>query len=110
GVFCGLGNPQSFLKTLARLGVDPVDCIQFEDHHRYRPYELRRLAQQVREKRAKALVTTEKDVVNLCDDCDALVAPLPIYWLKVRMRIEGEAELLKLIESRLRPPEPHARS
>src|SRR5205085_3388333 len=57
GVFCGLGNPQSFLRTLARLGITPVDWVEFEDHHRYRPYELRRIAQQFRAKGATALVT-----------------------------------------------------
>lgn len=102
GMFCGLGNPQSFLRTLARMGVAPVDWVEFADHHRYRPHELRRTAQQLREKGATALVTTEKDAVNLCDGCDEMVAPLEIYWLKVRMNIEGEAELVREIERRLR--------
>ncbi len=102
GMFCGLGNPQSFLRTLAQMGVVPVDWVEFEDHHRYRPDELRRTARQLRQKGATALVTTEKDVVNLCDECDELMAPLEIYWLKVRMKIEGEAELVREIERRLR--------
>jgi len=102
GMFCGLGNPQSFLRTLATMGIVPVDWVEFEDHHRYRPYELRRIAQQLREKGATALVTTEKDAVNLCDGCDQMAAPLKIYWLKVRMKIEGEAELVREIERRLR--------
>ena len=101
GMFCGLGNPQSFLRTLARMGVTPVDWVEFEDHHRYRPHELRRIAQQLRQKGATALVTTEKDAVNLCDGCDQMAAPLKIYWLKVRMKIEGEAELVREIELRL---------
>jgi tetraacyldisaccharide 4'-kinase len=101
GMFCGLGNPQSFLRTLARMGIAPVDWVEFEDHHRYRPHELRRTAQQLREKGATALGTTEKDAVNLCDGCDELVAPLEIYWLKVRMKIEGEEELVREIEKRL---------
>jgi tetraacyldisaccharide-1-P 4'-kinase len=84
------------------MGIVPVDWVEFEDHHRYRPYELRRIAQQLREKGATALVTTEKDAVNLCDGCDQMAAPLKIYWLKVRMKIEGEAELVREIERRLR--------
>jgi 3-deoxy-D-manno-octulosonic-acid transferase len=101
GMFCGLGNPQSFLRTLARMGLSPVDWVEFEDHHRYRPHELRRTARQLRQQGATALVTTEKDAVNLCDGCAELVAPLEIYWLKVRMKIEGEAELVREIERRL---------
>jgi len=71
--------------------------VEFEDHHRYRPNELRHMAAQFRAKGAKALITTEKDAVNLCDDCDSLIAPLPLYWLKIGMRIDGEAELIKAL-------------
>ena len=101
GVFCGLGNPRSFYRTLDALGTRYVDCVEFEDHHRYRPNELKRIAEQFRRKGAMALVTTEKDAVNLCDGADDLLAPLPLYWLKIGMRIEGEAELLAEIERRI---------
>ena len=101
GVFCGLGNPRSFHRTLDALGTRYVDCVEFQDHHRYLPNELTRLAEQFRRQGAVALVTTEKDAVNLCQDADELLAPLPLYWLKIGMRIEGEAELLAQIERRI---------
>ena len=101
GAFCGLGNPQSFYRTLEGLGIHCVDHVEFEDHHRYRPNELTRIAEQLRRRGATALVTTEKDAVNLCDGADDLLAPLPLYWLKIGMRIEGEAELLDEIERRI---------
>ncbi|HMC61251.1 MAG TPA: tetraacyldisaccharide 4'-kinase [Candidatus Solibacter sp.] len=101
GVFCGLGNPQSFLRTLRRMGVQVAGSVEFHDHHRYRPHELRYLSHELRKQGATALVTTEKDSLNLCDGCDELAAPLGIYWLKVRMRIEGAEELVKEIERRL---------
>jgi tetraacyldisaccharide 4'-kinase len=101
GVFCGLGNPRSFYRTLDALGTRYVDCVEFEDHHRYLPNELKRIAEQFRRKGAMALVTTEKDAVNLCDGADELLAPLPLYWLKIGMRIEGEAQLLAEIERRI---------
>ena len=101
GVFCGLGNPQSFLRTLARMNVPVVGSVEFEDHHRYRAREVRWSAYQLRKQGATALVTTEKDSVNLCDGCAELSAPLEIYWLKVRMRIEGEEALVKEIRKRL---------
>jgi tetraacyldisaccharide 4'-kinase len=101
GAFCGLGNPQSFYRTLEGLGTHCVDHVEFEDHHRYRPNELIRIAEQLRRRGATALVTTEKDAVNLCDGADDLLAPLPVYWLKIGMRIEGEAELLDEIERRI---------
>jgi tetraacyldisaccharide 4'-kinase len=101
GAFCGLGNPRSFHRTLDSLGTRYVDCVEFQDHHRYLPNELTRMAEQFRRQGAVALVTTEKDAVNLCQDADELLAPLPLYWLKIGMRIEGEAELLAQIERRI---------
>jgi tetraacyldisaccharide 4'-kinase len=98
GVFCGLGNPRSFYRTLDALGTRYVDCVEFGDHHRYLPHQLTRIAEQFRRQGAVALVTTEKDAVNLCHDADELLAPLPLYWLKIGMRIEGEADLLAQIE------------
>jgi tetraacyldisaccharide 4'-kinase len=101
GVFCGLGNPQSFYRTLETLGVRFADCLEFEDHHRYLPSELTRMAEQFKRNGATALVTTEKDAVNLCDGADELVMPLPLYWLKIEMRIDGETELMAQIEQRI---------
>ena len=46
-------------------------------------------------------MTTEKDAVNLCEGADDLLAPLPLYWLKIEMRIEGEAELVAEMERRI---------
>ena len=94
---CGLGNPLSFRRTLESLGVAAVDWVEFPDHHRYRPDELRRVAQQAAARGATALVTTEKDVMNLPDDWAPLVAPLELYWLRVAMAIDREAEFFEWI-------------
>lgn len=96
--FCGLGNPQSFRRTLAGIGVAPVDWFEFEDHHKYRPQELARITARARAAGATALLTTEKDSVNLCLGCDDLVSPLRLYWLKVTMEIEREDELLATLQ------------
>ncbi len=101
GVFCGLGNPEAFRRTLARMGVEPVAWLDFEDHHRYRARELRRISEEMRVQGATALVTTEKDVMNLCESSDDLLAPLPLYWLKVAMTIDREPEFVAEIERRL---------
>jgi len=97
GGFCGLGNPQSFRRTLERLGVEPAAWFEFDDHHRYRPRELRSMAQQTGAAGATALVTTEKDAVNLCAGFHEATAPLEVYWLKVRMTIDREAGFLSLV-------------
>lgn len=99
--FCGLGNPESFWSTLLHMGIQIVDCVEFGDHHSYRPREVRLLKEQFRTAQAEAVVTTEKDAVNLCDSAAQLLSPLRLYWLKVRTEIEEEAEFLSAVEHHL---------
>ncbi|HTS30297.1 MAG TPA: tetraacyldisaccharide 4'-kinase [Bryobacteraceae bacterium] len=99
--FCGLGNPQSFRRTLEGLGLELADWVEFDDHHRYRPQEMQRLAQSALAQDATVLLTSEKDAVNLCDEADDLCEPLPIFWLKVRLKIDGEREFVDALERRI---------
>jgi 3-deoxy-D-manno-octulosonic-acid transferase len=95
--FCGLGNPRAFWSTIEELGLEVVFRWAFRDHHSYLPPELQRLALQARGAGAEILVTTEKDALNLCENAASLVAPLKMYWLKIGVEIENEAEFLRLI-------------
>jgi len=95
--FCGLGNPDAFWQTLDQLGIRPVFTWSFQDHHLYRPSELRRLAAQACNHGAALLVTSEKDAMNLPGNFAELIAPLDLYWLEVETRVNDEAALLSLI-------------
>ena len=75
--------------------------IEFDDHHRYRPSELRHLAHHMAASGATALVTTQKDSINLCEGAAELAAPLPLYWLEIGIRIERQEEFLRAIENRI---------
>ena len=92
-----MGNPRSFWSTLEELKLDLVFHWAFGDHHSYRPDELQRLLAQAQDCGAEALVTTEKDALNLCDGATAIVSPLKLYWLKIGIEIEREEELLQQI-------------
>jgi tetraacyldisaccharide 4'-kinase len=100
--FCGLGNPGYFWCTLEQLGLHAEVRIEFEDHHVYRPRELRYMGRQFREDGVEAVVTTEKDLVNLCEDPDHFLEPLPLYWLRIGVQIDREDEFLEAIAQRLR--------
>jgi hypothetical protein len=50
---------------------------------------------------AAAIVTTEKDAVNLCQDCDDLLRPLPLYSLRIAMEMDGLDEFMECLETRL---------
>lgn len=101
GVFCGLGNPRAFRLMLREMGMEPVEWVDFEDHHRYQPNELRRVAHLLAAKGAQAAVTTEKDAMNLFESAGDLLGPLPLYWLRVAMQVERESEFLEEIERRI---------
>ncbi|HWB99448.1 MAG TPA: tetraacyldisaccharide 4'-kinase, partial [Bryobacteraceae bacterium] len=102
--FCGLGNPEAFWKTLRQLGLDPVERLEFGDHHTYRPNELRRMLQNFRLAGAEALLTTEKDSINLGESGAHMLAPLPIYWLQIGLEIDREDEFLRVVEQAIAPP------
>jgi tetraacyldisaccharide 4'-kinase len=104
GAFCGLGNPASFQTTLDLLGIHPVGYVTFGDHHKYDARELRSLAHQFCAAKAQAAITTEKDTINLCEGAIELLAPLPVWWLKIGVEIEREAEFLEFIERRIARP------
>jgi 3-deoxy-D-manno-octulosonic-acid transferase len=95
--FCGLAVPRAFWRTLEELGLECAFQQAFGDHHRYRPEELRRLADRAAAGGAEALVTTEKDAINLPEGAAALVAPLKLRWLRIGIEIENEEEFLKRI-------------
>ena len=97
--FCGLGNPNSFWETLRHLGIEPSPSWTFGDHHVYKPLDLRRLASLARSAGCAALITTEKDAMNLPQDFAALIAPIELYWLEVELHIDREDDLLGLIEA-----------
>ena len=99
--FCGLGNPQYFWSTLAALGLQTAVRIEFEDHHTYKPGELRYMGRQFRDDGVEAILTTEKDLVNLYEDPGHLLAPLPLYWLRIGVQIDREDEFLDAISQRL---------
>ena len=99
--FCGLGNPESFRRTLEQLGTSLADWLEFSDHHRYGPREVRYISWQAQSKGADALITTQKDAVNLCEASADLVSPLPLYWLDVTLTIDREREFLTTIERRI---------
>jgi len=63
--FTGIGRPRSFFRSLRESGIQPAECIDFPDHHRYSPRDISFLLDVLRQHGARFLVTTEKDMVRL---------------------------------------------
>jgi tetraacyldisaccharide 4'-kinase len=91
GAFCGIGQPESFRRTLAELGVELLFFVTFEDHHHYRAEDLEPLAA-----RASRLLTTEKDLQNVPAE---LAVRLGIEAVPARLAVDRPAELLNLVLS-----------
>lgn len=63
--FCGLGNPGAFFEDLRLWGFRVAAAATFRDHHRYGERDLADLERRARQANAAALLTTEKDAMNL---------------------------------------------
>jgi tetraacyldisaccharide 4'-kinase len=63
--FCGLGNPSAFSANLRAWGFQLAAELAFRDHHVYSLADLHRLTTRASQIGAAALVTTEKDALNL---------------------------------------------
>lgn len=63
--FCGIGNPDAFFRNVEQWGFAVVATASFPDHHVFEPSDVSRLVAKAREASAKALITTEKDALNL---------------------------------------------
>ena len=96
--FCGLGNPQAFLDDLRRWGFTVVSELVFRDHHRYTVDDLQAIVRAADRAGARALVTTEKDMINL-----TVVPPShpPMLYCRIELEIEDEAGFFAAVAERL---------
>jgi len=80
--FAGIASPGSFAATLDDAGVAPRALVEFPDHHPYKARDLGEIESQARAVGARALLTTEKDLVRL-----PLGARLSVWALRVRLTL-----------------------
>lgn len=75
--FAGIGRPSKFHATLRDAGAILAGTLDFPDHHRYRPGELRHILAEAARLHAVA-ITTPKDAMRLSADIRAQVEVLGI--------------------------------
>lgn len=92
--FCGLGNPESFYRSLQETGCDLVGFMRFRDHHLYVKEDLGRIMKNYRAGRPDYVVTTLKDAVKLEK---IWPAGTPFYFLETVIELEREDEFLRLL-------------
>ncbi len=88
-VFCGIGNPDAFLKQLTALGASVKDVLIFRDHHFYEDADIAVIKNRSASLGVKKIVTTEKDAVKLKD---LSMAGLEIQALRVEVDFMGRSQ------------------
>lgn len=85
--FCGIGDPESFRRTLRENQLEIVGFRVFKDHHAYSAADLAAMRKEAAEAGAGALVTTEKDMVKLRPQIGTAInrADLPVLSLRIEL-------------------------
>jgi len=63
--FCGIGNPAGFRRTLAGLGVEPIQWLELPDHCPYDARTIKQLEVWLARSAATQAVCTRKDLVKI---------------------------------------------
>lgn len=86
--FCGIAGPDSFFSTLAGLPLELKGTCALPDHHTYTTKNLQYLCSKAQNSQAKALITTEKDLVKISPL--AAQISLPLYALRMQAAMDEQ--------------------
>jgi len=94
-VFSGIGNPDSFKKTLIKNNLNIIEELKFPDHHLYTSSDIIEIKLHAKKLNAKIL-TTEKDYIKI-DQCHID----GIDFLGIDLIVKNEDELINFIKSKI---------
>jgi tetraacyldisaccharide 4'-kinase len=99
GAFCAIANPKKFYEMLRQEKFELVEELSFFDHSSFDIPLLINFSNRAKEKGAKALICTEKDMIKLPKN---LNLSLPIYYAELEFKIiedekKLEEEILKTL-------------
>ncbi len=103
--FCGIGNPRAFFADLKRWGYTVAGQSVFSDHHVYTISDVASLQARARQCGAKALMTTEKDSLNLPSNLTAQAGPegaAPVFACVIRTEVHQSERLEDWVVARLK--------
>ena len=93
--FSGIGNPQTFLKTLKKNNFKILKNINFPDHYNYSDGDIIKIKETAKNLKAK-IITTEKDYNRLNK-----LNTEGIEHLKIELKILNEKELINFLNKKL---------
>lgn len=89
-IFAGVGNFESFRRSVERLGVSVLAAYEYPDHHDYSTDEITALCDVALTLEANAVVTTEKDAVKLLERWPDRSCRLLVLNVEIEFCEEGE--------------------
>lgn len=96
--FCGLANPDAFLRDLRNWGLAICGEKIFPDHHRYSTGDISAIRQDGKQAGANAFVTTEKDAQNFAA---AHFGDAPVYISVIDLVVSPEADFRNILDQTL---------
>lgn len=92
-LFSGLGDNQSFIKSVESIGLTIIDQFLFSDHHQYDKQDFTLIESRFNKSGADYILTTEKDMIKLGE----LWNQLPIFYLPAETTIPKGLNLKSLL-------------
>lgn len=100
GLFCGIANPASFVRSMERLGADIIIKKFFADHHEYNRQEIESLMKLCKAYDISTMVTTEKDAQRLAGFFAQAEMGVDVLALRIKIKIiEGQEALYERLDS-----------
>ena len=94
-MFCGIGNPHEFEKTLKKYKFKITEKVIFPDHYKISPYEIKKLKTKAKNG-GLSLITTEKDFFRLNK-----LERKNIKFLKIKLEVSNLKYFKKILISQL---------
>ena len=94
-MFCGIGNPHEFEKTLIKYKFNICEKIIYPDHHKLTKIEIKKLKDKAKNENF-ILITTEKDFFRL-----SKIERKNIKFLKINLEIKDKKNFEKILISKL---------
>ncbi len=88
---CGIGNPDSFKNTIAKLGITIGLSFIFPDHHHYSKRDWEKIVFESQNKNINTVVTTQKDAVRF-SSLNLNQCGLHILVLRVELKIKNDEQ------------------
>lgn len=90
-LFSGIGDPESFERIIAALGIKVGFSFRFPDHYEYTGEDIGKIISEAKKRHAHVLITTEKDAMRL----QGKDISFPTMILRIGLRIvKNEEEFL----------------